>query len=725
MTGNLPDQEVEEPLRTLRSVRRINPSADAASRALERALEAARQLAQDQHRVINWKRTIMRSGAAAAVLVGVAVVGWLSLGNRQAIAAPTWANVTQQTAGANPVHLELRTYREQELTRREDVWIKSPGMIRTRSYEPVDGKMVPVEGAVATPEAAVRWDERTRLAEHASTDNPYMAQSGAAGMIQAMLGMSLLADQPEANVKINGEQVKFAPVQQTHAADRTLRGFRLQTKDPAAALPDPFRSLVYWFDGRSNTLRRITATHDRQSGDIAVDLHPQLPTDWFEPKIPQGFYDVEAGVRPRLSPEVRKVYDRVAAARQRFGDYRAVIWRDGTGGWPTHREAGWGENWRCDMIDWGIMHAAIRAGDNPRGYVKIRPDDPFATLWKQVTRKDYEPEMTAMTWAGKYGIIHYKLSGRGPRVSARLYHALQDGYEKYFAPSVRLAAWPEWIWWENRHPHGWSLKEPPIQWRLLPPDPKQKSSGWTYAKYTLDRSKDWLCIRREQRFGKDNEVWTIEAFAQTPGGLWYPKRVTDARNTYDYSLQRGAAEPAFFAWPEGVPAPEDAFFKLLSPTRAAGKPRELPETAKGKFTAFQSRGLPRGFDDRATADAHSRMVQHMARIRSALDAFAHQHQWVFPENLQALVDGGYLEAKYLTNPLHPEARPPFKYIRPQADLPNRLERMVLYESFEKWPGVLTVMFQDGSGEHIHDRAEFEKLLREATAPQPPTRPDSQ
>ena len=736
MTRNLPNRESREPLGSLRSVRRIEPTHEAAERAVERALAAVHG-PTEKASGYKWRKIIMRSGLAAAILLVIAVTGWLSVSGPNALAAPTWADVTRQTQGIDLVYIDVRGYQGATLTQRSEIWIKSPGIIRSHNYDLVDGKMVQTEGAIATPTAAVRWDERTMLGEHAATSNRYMMQSGVARTLEAMLGVSLLADQPEADIKINGEQVLFEPVAQKHAQDAKLRGFKLKSKSPTApALPPPFSALEYWFAERSNTLCRLTLTmgegEEMQRSDMAVDFKPVLPPDWLKVKLPAGCIDVAGDLSARLAPEVRQVYDQVAAARKRFGDYRAVIWRNATGGWPSFREATRGEQWRCDTIDWTVMHEAMYT-HNPQGYVKIGPEDAFAELWEQVTRPDYELESSTMTWQGKLAILHYKLGGRGPRTSAQLCEAFNGGHEKYIGPSLRMTAWPEWMWWENLQPHGWDLRTSPLRWRLGPaddahPDRVQvigecEKGSYTLVKYTFDRSKDWLCVEQIWAHNDNDQMhWSITECGRTADGFWYPRKVAFRNSKYDYAVNRGAAEPAFFEYPQSMPAPGDSFAQFEARADQAAAPaRDVPPTAKGKYTAMGTRGLPRGFDDKARSEANSRMVLNMINISHTMSDFGFKHKWAFPERLQDMVDEGFLKPEELKNPLHPEADPPFGYIRPNMKLANRLERMVLYEPFKEWPGVVAVVFQDGTVEYVHDKAQFDKLLQEATRPEAPSR----
>jgi len=740
--SNLDEQRI---LDALERVSQVEPAPEATAQAIERARQALTTASGTKR--IEHKRRLIQSRivkwlipAAAAILVPVMIAVWLTMSGPGAVAAPTWADMDRQTKGIDRVYIDARVYQGEKLSQRSEMWIKSPGVIRNHDYEVVEGKMVPTECSIATATAAVRWDERTKLGEHASTGNRYMVQSGAATHIEAVLGISLLRDRPDADIRINGEQVVFEPVGQKHPQDATLRGFKLKNKTPTAPpLPQPFTSLIYWFAQRSNTLRRLTVVtgdgDEEQRSDVVVDLDPVVPAGWFDVAIPAHCIDVAAGVAARLSPEVREVYDKVTAARKRFGDYRAVIWRDRTGGWPSLREARRGEQWRCDIIDWGVMHGAL-IGDNRQGYVRISPEDPFEKVWEQVNRPDYELEMSAMNWRSKFAILHYKLGGRGPRVSAQLYEAIKDGYDKYFAPSLRLTAWPEWMWWENLQPHGWDLRTSLLRWRLGPADPdhpervevvgEREKGHWTLVRYTFDRDKDWLCVRQEWgTVSPAKLVWETTAFGQTPDGLWYPREADIGNSHYEYAVQRGAGQPAFFDYPKGMPQPAGPFAEFQSQADQAAAPRQdLPPTAKDKYQAIPARGLPRGFDDKAQAEANSEMVRKMEHISLKLNEFAYEHKWVYPERLQIMVDEGYLKTEDLRNPLHPGAIPPWGYIRPNRKLPNSSERMVLYEPFKEWPGVVAVAFQDHSVEYIHDKAQFERLVQEATRPEPPSRPET-
>jgi len=47
----------------------------------------------------------------------------------------------------------------------------------------------------------------------------------------------------------------------------------------------------------------------------------------------------------------------------------------------------------------------------------------------------------------------------------------------------------------------------------------------------------------------------------------------------------------------------------------------------------------------------------------------------------------------------------------------------LYEPFDEWPGVVTVVFQNNSDEHALGKEQCDKLVREATAFEPSSRPN--
>ncbi len=746
MNGRIPERNEADLLRTLRSVRKINPDDSATNRALQRAVGTIQNDMLKKSTSSSWKGVFMRSGIAASILIVTAAVVWFAASGPEAVANPTWNDIAQQFIGFDSVHISLIGHEDKELNGRGDIWIKSPGRFRSEFYEPVDGKIVKTQCAIGSSDKTVRWDERSKIGEYGSTDDPEKGVPVLIRTVEAFLSLRLLADTPEADATINGELVTFEPLNRPHPEDTTLRGFKLVPRDESSSKSLEFLpSLEYWFLGSSNTLSRLVIKSKNNDGkqgmELVLDFTPEIPDGWFEVRLPDYCTDYGAGLVGRLPEDVREVYDEVVAARKRFGNYRAVIWRDGVAGWPTNREAALGEKWRCDEIDWTVMHSAVYSGNNPRGFTKIGPRADFELLWEQVTRDDYELSRSAMTWEDKFALVYYKLSGRGPRSSGQLWERIGAGAFEWrdLSRAIWFVAWPEWVSWENLHHHGWEFNEPLLQWRLEPTDSKgaglvevvaeRKEGELRYLKYTFDPQKDWLCVRQEYRdaWGDDADVVTIDEFAQTSDGFWYPRRVTcnvsGGQSSFEYAVSRSDVDDEFFVWPDSVPQPVDEFAEMEARALASDDGNvDLPDTAKGKYVQRPARGLPRGFSDKEKSTAHWEMFHNMVAIVATLNDYAYKHDWEFPGNLQVLVDEGYLEAERLTNPLHPEADPPFGYIRPQFHLPNRSERMVLFEPFDEWPGVVSVMFGDHTMENIHEEAEFKRLMREATSPEPPSRP---
>lgn len=720
---------VSDIARDLRTISRLMPDAEAADQAVARALNTSRMKHRARLRLIVWRAAIPSAVAAALIL-------WALVASPTGtLMSPTWADVTRQISDLKQVYFDVWVHRDDRIVERHELYVKPPTTIRAHNYRMIDNNPVLEGGSIMTSTGGIRWNAGTHLADHVTTDNPYVAGIDAAQTFLAMLGVGQLGASAT-DIQINANAVRFAPVEEKHPQTAGLRGFRLHSLNEKVALPSPFDTLIYWFDAHDNTLRRVSFDKRQARADVRIDLHPSLPANWFSLEIPKGYVDADAPLRTRLSPEVRQVYDAVATARQRFGDYRAVIWRDQTGGWPSYREAVRGEQWRLDRIDWGVMHSAMHTG-NSQAFVRINPDDPFDKLWTQVTRSDYTLQNTAMVWQNRFAVIHYNLAGRGPRTSAKLYDNLLDnGYADYFGPALRFSAWPEWFTGENITPTGRDVREPLLTYRVLPADPQQPTlvdvvgernskHAWSYVRYTMDREKDYLCIRQElRRYPNEILLWETTDLKQTPDGKWYPRRIRFRGFTYDYAIDaHSSAGESFFAWPDSVSAPTDAFAVLRKPiVTPSSPPLELPPTAKGKYTTFEPRGLPRGFHDQATIDAYSAMCKNMRQIRIAITEYAQDHQWQYPATLAELVKSGKLKAEQLTNPLHPDAEPPFGYIPPSQKRPNSLERMVLHEPFTIWPGVVSVMFLDESVEHIHSEAEFQRLLKEATSPEPPSRP---
>ena len=696
----------------------------------------------------------MRISAAAAMVLVVMFI-WMAVGPEGGLANPTWADVLKQTRDVQVAKLDIRSYEDMTFESRQEMYVQAPSTLRMHEYAYEDGKEVETEGAIVTPEGGVRWNVSSGVAEGVEPHNAYVAPASSAKTVLGLLGMTVQMDTPEAKIDINQTQVKFEPVNYAHPIDPELRGYQLKPVDPEQSFGVPIlEALTFWFDKESNTLQRMTAAGSPQGYagawyDATVEFEPELPSDWFDVKAPEGYSNVSDGLRARLPEDVREVYDKVAAAREAFGDYRALIWSRRQGrGLPIYLESRKGDQWRADQLAW--------TGERFKAFAEereVEPGDVMVEAWSVMTGSGFKPEMSVIKFGDQFAMVSYDLGGRGPRISAQLQPTLlSGGYDNYWGHMSRAIAWPRWMDTENLHPHGRDIRKPLLTWRLLPQDPEhpdwidvvaeRDTKSTNYAHYTFDAAHDYLCIRREIReFGDRIDGWLVLDIAQTKDGKWYPKYVSRYARTeneappstseleprYTYLVGHGSADKSFFAWPEGVPQPVDMFASLqsrrISTEESADATKVSPPTAKGQYlySGTNGRGLPRGFDDEATSQSHWQMTRVMRQIKDAVDKYRSDHNWNNPADLDDLVDGGYITREAMQNPLRPDAVPPFVYIHLARNLPNRGGRLMLYEPFDTWPGVVTVMFGDGSFEAIHDETEFNELIEAAGSPEEPKR----
>ncbi len=751
---NNPHEEQSPTWRALDGLSRYEPDAKDATRALDKAKLLLEQSQRGSQNVPRSRRWLMRISAAAAMVLVVMFI-WMAIGPEGGLTNPTWADVLKQTKDVRVAKLDVRSYQGKTLESRQEMYLQAPSTLRLHEYEYEDGKEVETEGAIVTPEGGVRWNASSGVAEHVEPDNAYVAPASSAKTILGLLGMTVQMDTPGAKIDINQTPVSFEPVNYKHPIDPDLRGYQLKPVDPEQNFGVPMlKALTFWFDKESNTLQRMTAAGSEQGYagewyDATVEFEPVLPTDWFDVKAPEGYVNVSDGLRARLPEDVRDVYDKAAAARETFGDYRALIWSRQQGwGLPIYVESRKGEQWRADELQWtsNAFQAFAEARD-------IEPGDVMSEAWSAMTGSGFKLQSSAIKFGDRYAMVNYGSGGRGPRISAQLQPTLLSaGYDNFWGQVLRVIAWPHWMDEENLHPHGRSIREPLLQWRLLPQDEahpdwidviaERDTNSRNYVRYTFDAAHDHLCIRREEReYGDRIEGWLVLGLAQTIEGKWYPKQVAKYTRTSDdplphaseleprftYLVGPGAAAGSFFDWPEGVPQPANPYAALqsrrVSTEEQASKTIALPPTAVGKYTytATNGRGLPRGFDDEATSQAHWQMTRVMRDIENAVDKYKPDHNWNHPQTLDELIEGGYITREAMQNPLHPDADPPFVYIHIARNLPNGIGRVMLHEPFDTWPGVVTVMFGDGSFEAIHDEGEFNELIEAATSPEDPKR----
>ena len=747
---NNPHEEQSPTWRALDGLSRYEPDAKDATRALDKAKLLLQQSQRGSQNVPRSRRWLMRLSAAAAMVLVVMFI-WTAVGPEGGLSNPTWADVLKQTKDVRVAKLDVRSYQGKTLESRQEMYLQAPSTLRLHEYEYEDGREVETEGEVITPDGGVRWNAKSRVAERVEPDNVYVTPAYVAKNILGMLGMAVQLDTPEVEIKINQTRVRFEPVASPHPIEPSLRGYQLKPIDPDDKLDEHvFEKMTFWFDGSSNSLMRMSnGDYEGQWHDVVVVFEPELPADFFDVKAPEGYANVSDGLRARLPDDVRDVYDKAAAAKEAFGDYRALIWSRRQGwGLPIYVESRRGKQWRTDWLAWadGKFNAFQKSHD-------VEPDEGLDDAWSVMMDQGFKPEMSTIRFGDRFASVHYNVGGRGPRISASIQETLiSHEYDRNWCPALLAVAWPEWRDIEV-YPHGRDIQTPVLAWRVLPRDDanpqyvdivgERDANSRNYMRYTFDEAHDYVCIRREQEEHHARvEGWLVLELAQTTEGKWYPKRVAtytrqhdetvpmaeELDTKYTYLVESGeSADESFFAWPEGVPQPVDLIANLrprrFSPAEKAAETKDYPPTALGKYTFFGSngRGLPRGFDDEATSQAHWQMTRVMRDIEEAVGKYKPDHNWNYPQSLDELIEGGYITREAMQNPLHPDADPPFVYIHIARNLPNGIGRMMLYEPFDTWPGVVTVMFGDGSFEAIHDEGEFNALIEAATSPEDPKR----
>ena len=191
------------------------------------------------------------------------------------------------------------------------------------------------------------------------------------------------------------------------------------------------------------------------------------------------------------------------------------------------------------------------------------------------------------------------------------------------------------------------------------------------------------------------------------------KLVIQSQDAAAAEAMRGVIERGLGAWAEmgekdaGL-ANAGELVKPLLPTQQADKlTLSLGQAQVDRFVVGVAPAI-RLARQRATEMAS------MSNIRQMLMAciiYSNDHRGQWPATLEAAT--GTMPASLLTNPSRPKAKPAYIYMKPAnaKKLPN--ESLVLYEAFDRWPGLVNVGFADGHVERIDDQQRFEQLLKAA------------
>lgn len=125
------------------------------------------------------------------------------------------------------------------------------------------------------------------------------------------------------------------------------------------------------------------------------------------------------------------------------------------------------------------------------------------------------------------------------------------------------------------------------------------------------------------------------------------------------------------------------------------------------------------------AHAVSARVKSMSNLRQigmGIQLYRNEHHGAPPENLRQTekyygdnaADSARLFAQVNVNPVDPERKDPYTYVKPAVDLKATApDTLIVYESFDQWPGQIGVLFADGHVEGIGDQKRFEELLAKA------------
>jgi len=112
----------------------------------------------------------------------------------------------------------------------------------------------------------------------------------------------------------------------------------------------------------------------------------------------------------------------------------------------------------------------------------------------------------------------------------------------------------------------------------------------------------------------------------------------------------------------------------------------------------------------------ARRVSSMSNIRQLMMnciMYADAHDGNYPKDLETALEN--VTKQVLINPQHPERKPGYIYISPGNVKNGKPDLMVIYESFDQWPGGVNAGFADGHVEWITDKDKFDDLLKTAKA----------
>jgi prepilin-type processing-associated H-X9-DG protein len=93
--------------------------------------------------------------------------------------------------------------------------------------------------------------------------------------------------------------------------------------------------------------------------------------------------------------------------------------------------------------------------------------------------------------------------------------------------------------------------------------------------------------------------------------------------------------------------------------------------------------------------------------------YADQHHGEFPDSLEQAAKEANVAAEVLVNPLRPDQKPAYTYVKPAEGTKSPPDRLVLYETFDQFGSGVSVGFADGHVEWVGNEAAFQKLVKAA------------
>lgn len=476
------------------------------------------------NRSLKW---LIPAAAAAAIILAVGL--WPEA--RPRANGIAWGSVVRQFNQARFARVESRYLENGEVTEIIRTYLQAPDKMRCDTFEP-DGETSKHASRLELGDRIVEWNPQTRLyAERRKNPNEHPQR---VAQLLGVLGLPLTS---VPSIEIDGVQLHLESKGEADYERQQYLRYGIMIKAPAL---EGSYGPELWFDPKTHEARLLYESQPGEGGAKRevynlITLNPEVPPSAFE--VPTDLIDVEDGIWPRLSPELRGLAEKYYAARDRLDRYRSVITR-AEQSWPRYREVRKGSRWRSDRLDLGAM---LNQRDK---YCFTGVDQPFEEVWAQISDPNTLLEGVLMPRTNGLARAGYDYSGPEKKRSQWVCDRGNITWRDYEMHLAELG-WPLWVDDEMLAPHGWVLSEAPLTYALHPPEPEQprlirvsarRDSNWRcWYEYQIDPERDYLCVRLEQRdfvrLGDAPEpAWRVQVrevveCGQTPEGHWYPRVV--------------------------------------------------------------------------------------------------------------------------------------------------------------------------------------------------------